>query len=111
MSGGKDTLSALPQQEKTKLAYKILHCGWICALASELAAARAVLDEHHDSLPQDRRDHNNYRLGRIGTHNVAIACLPEGVIGVTSAAGVAEQMLWKRTRGPRMHKMTFGWET
>lgn len=66
--------------------------GWICALATEMAVARAMLDERHDSLPQDRRDHNSYALGRIGPQYVAIAYLPEGVMGVTSAAQVAEQM-------------------
>src|SRR5271168_3148055 len=68
--------------------------GWICALATEMAAARAMLDERHDSLPQDRRDYNSYALGRIGPHNIVIACLPEGVMGVTSVARVAEQMSW-----------------
>lgn len=68
--------------------------GWICALATEMAVARAMLDERHDSLPQDRRDYNSYALGRIGPHNVVIACLPEGVMGVTSVARVAEQMSW-----------------
>jgi hypothetical protein len=62
---------------------------WICALATELATARAILDEHYNSLLQDRRDHNNYTLGRIGPHDVAIACLP--------AAQVTEQMLWTFT--------------
>jgi hypothetical protein len=63
----------------------------------ELAAARAMLDEHHVSLPQDRRDHTSYTLGRIGPHNVAVACLPEGIMGVTSAARVVEHMLWTFT--------------
>ena len=71
--------------------------GWICALPIEMAVARAMLDERHDSLPKDRRDHNNYTLGRIGPHNVAIACLPAGSMGVTSAARVAEHMSWTFT--------------
>ena len=45
-------------------------------------------------MPQDRRDHNNYTLGRIGPHNVAIACLSEGVMEVISVARVAEEILW-----------------
>jgi hypothetical protein len=85
------------QQPSTKLTHSDYTVGWICALAIELAAARAMLDEQHDSLPQDRRDHNNYTLGRIGPHYVAIACLPDGVMGVTSAARVEEQMLWTFT--------------
>jgi nucleoside phosphorylase len=85
------------QQPSTKLMHSDYTVGWICALATELAAARAMLDERHDSLPQDRRDNNNYTLGRIGPHHVAIACLSDGVMGVTSAARVAEQMLWTFT--------------
>jgi nucleoside phosphorylase len=67
--------------------------GWICALPSEMAAARAMLDEHHNSLQQNSRDHNTYTLGRIGRHNVVLACLPTGVIGTLSAARVANRML------------------
>jgi nucleoside phosphorylase len=67
--------------------------GWICALALEMAAAVAILDERHSNLPQSLSDHNNYQPGRIGEHNVIIACLPAGVTGTTSAATVAAQML------------------
>ena len=67
--------------------------GWICALPSEMAAARAMLDEHHNPLQQNWRDHNTYTLGRIGRHNVVLTCLPTGVIGALSAARVASQML------------------
>ena len=58
-----------------------------------MAAARAMLDEHHNPLQQNSRDHNTYILGRIGRHNVVLACLPTGVIGTLSAARVANQML------------------
>jgi nucleoside phosphorylase len=58
-----------------------------------MAAAVGMLDKRHESLPQDSRDHNNYVLGQIGPHNVTIACLPAGVMGVTSAARVASHML------------------
>ena len=57
-----------------------------------MAVAVGMLDERHDSLPQNSNDHNNYTLGRVGQHHVAIACLPAGVTGVTSAARVASQM-------------------
>ena len=63
--------------------------GWICALPTELAAAVAMLDKRHDRLPQGSQDHNKYTLGRIGEHNVAIACLPSGLPGTTSAATLA----------------------
>ena len=66
--------------------------GWICALATELAAAVGMLDKRHNPLPQDSHDHNNYTLGRIGVHNVVIACLPSGVMGTTSAAVVASHI-------------------
>ena len=51
-----------------------------------------MLDERHEMLPQPSTDDNNYTLGRIGPHNVVMACLPAAVTGVTSAARVAEQM-------------------
>jgi nucleoside phosphorylase len=57
-----------------------------------MAVAVGILDERHDSLPQNPHDHNNYTLGRVGQHNIAIACLPAGVTGVTSAARAASQM-------------------
>ena len=66
--------------------------GWICALPIELAAAVAMLDERHNPLLQNPNDKNNYTLGRIGIHNVAIACLPSGVTGTTSAAIVANRI-------------------
>ncbi|KAJ0415697.1 hypothetical protein BJY00DRAFT_317632 [Aspergillus carlsbadensis] len=68
---------------------------WICALPLELAAACAMLDERHDPLPldPDSRDTNNYVLGRVGSHNTVVACLPYGVTGTVSAARVVNQML------------------
>ncbi|CAG8934788.1 unnamed protein product [Penicillium salamii] len=67
--------------------------GWISALPIEMAAARAALDEEHGKLPTPKSDSNNYALGEIRGHNVAIACLPSGVYGTTTAAFVASQML------------------
>lgn len=69
--------------------YKV---GWICATYRELAAAIAMLDERHQRLAPASPDSNTYTLGRIGGHNVALGCLPDGVIGTTSAATVASQM-------------------
>lgn len=65
---------------------------WICALAIEMAAAEAMLDERHPALPTIPGDDNTYVAGRVGSHNVIIACLPAGVYGTTSAANVASQM-------------------
>jgi ankyrin repeat domain-containing protein 50 len=67
--------------------------GWICALPTEMAAALAMLDEPHATLPTGPKDDNNYSFGRMGHHNVVMACLPSGVTGTISAAKVATQML------------------
>lgn len=68
--------------------------GWVCALPSEMAAAKAMLDVIHPNLVrQDSSDHNNYILGQIQNHNVVIASLPAGVYGNTPAATVAKDML------------------
>ncbi|KAF3004398.1 hypothetical protein E8E13_010156 [Curvularia kusanoi] len=69
--------------------YKV---GWVCALAIELAAAEEMLDEEHETPAYDDNDTNIYTCGRIGEHNVVIACLPEGQMGTISAATVAHQM-------------------
>jgi nucleoside phosphorylase len=66
--------------------------GWVCALPVELAAAQEILDEEHDTPPSAAHDTNIYTCGRIGEHNVVIACLPEGQTGTNSAAAVAVQM-------------------
>jgi nucleoside phosphorylase len=59
-----------------------------------MAAAKAMLDEIHPDLPTMSNDQNTYILGRIRAHNVVIACLPSGVYGTTSAAIVADQILF-----------------
>ncbi|KAF2626358.1 hypothetical protein BU25DRAFT_432165 [Macroventuria anomochaeta] len=66
--------------------------GWVCALWVELAAAEEMLDEEHDTPQCDAHDTNIYTCGRVGEHNVVIACLPEGQMGNNSAAAVAVQM-------------------
>ncbi|KAM6484184.1 hypothetical protein HDV62DRAFT_314970 [Trichoderma sp. SZMC 28011] len=67
--------------------------GWISALNEELMLAMAMLDEEHgrpQSTPRD--DTNAYHLGRIGEHNIAMACLSGGQMGTGPAAIVAENM-------------------
>jgi nucleoside phosphorylase len=61
----------------------------------ELAAAKAMLDDIHPSLPLDPNvnDTNCYVLGSLGGHNVVLASPPSGVYGSTSVAAVATQML------------------
>ncbi|XP_014556052.1 hypothetical protein COCVIDRAFT_100906 [Bipolaris victoriae FI3] len=66
--------------------------GWVCALPVELAAAQEMLDEEHGMPPSSTHDTNIYTCGRVGKHNVVIACLPEGQMGTHSAAAVAVQM-------------------
>ncbi|RVD83517.1 uncharacterized protein DFL_007903 [Arthrobotrys flagrans] len=57
-----------------------------------MAAARAMLDEVHEDLPNSSKDLNSYVFGAIGNHNVVMACLPCGIYGVTPAALVVSQM-------------------
>ncbi|KAK5678283.1 hypothetical protein LTS10_009455 [Elasticomyces elasticus] len=60
-----------------------------------MAAVKAILDEVF-SAPHNNtntRDSNSYNFGRIGLHNVVVACLPAGVTGKVSAASVAMDMM------------------
>lgn len=67
--------------------------GWMCALSTELTAARAMLDCEHPNLPKPQNDDpNTYTLGSIGKHNIVIACLPQGQFGNNVAATVASKM-------------------
>ena len=66
--------------------------GWICALEAELAASQAMLDEEHPDLLQAENDTNTYTLGRIGQHNVVLACLPLGTTGIGAAATAARDL-------------------
>ncbi|KAH6665145.1 hypothetical protein B0J14DRAFT_235791 [Halenospora varia] len=77
----------------SSLAHHDYTVGWICALPNpELVAALFMLDIEHPRLPRKQADTNNYTLGQIGQHNVAIACLPQGEYGLSSATNVASQM-------------------
>ncbi len=68
--------------------------GWICAITTESVAARAFLDEEHDGPCQvAQHDNNSYVLGKIGSHNVVIAVLPDAEYGIASAAVVAQSLL------------------
>ncbi|KAK4085591.1 uncharacterized protein Triagg1_581 [Trichoderma aggressivum f. europaeum] len=67
--------------------------GWISALHEEFMLAMAMLDEEHgrpQSTPRD--DTNAYHLGKIGEHNITMACLSGGQMGTGPAAIVAENM-------------------
>jgi nucleoside phosphorylase len=82
-------------EHPAKFAHGDYTVGWICALPeTELVAAMAMLDERHPALPAiDPHDANSYVLGRIGDHNVVIACLPAATTGKVSAATVAKDMI------------------
>lgn len=67
--------------------------GIICALDVERTAVEAILDEEHERLPKVAGDDNVYTFGRIGKHNVVVACLPAGVMGKVSATAVAKDMM------------------
>jgi nucleoside phosphorylase len=81
--------------DSTTMKHQHYTVGWISALPTEMAAAEGMLDELHEPLPlqPDSQDQNTYTLGRIGPHNVVLACLPAGVTGTISAARMATQML------------------
>lgn len=61
---------------------------WVCALYIEMAAAKAMLDNIHETPPMDMSDGNTYVLGNIGRHNIVIACLPDGRYGTNNAASI-----------------------
>ncbi|PLB48358.1 nucleoside phosphorylase [Aspergillus steynii IBT 23096] len=76
-----------PRTHKTAMDYTI---AWICALPTEMAAAKGMLDEVQESLQTHPGDGNSYILGRIGLHNIVITCLPH--YGTTPAAVMVSQM-------------------
>jgi nucleoside phosphorylase len=70
------------------------HIGWICAVEVEYVIASELLDEEFPEAPRtSSNDDNMYTCGRIGRHQVVMACLPKGKYGLTSAASVAKDML------------------
>ncbi|GLB07737.1 hypothetical protein AtubIFM57258_003101 [Aspergillus tubingensis] len=82
-----------PQQSLRCADYRV---GWVCALALELTAAKAMLDTGH-GRPSDLEilsgfDDNQYEFGQIGGHNVVLAVLPSGGYGVAQAALAANMM-------------------
>lgn len=80
------------QANRQRLSHDDYRVGWICAIPIEMAAARAMLDEVHDCLPNWPNDENTYTLGSIGQHNIVIVCLPTGGYGTNNAAIVASNM-------------------
>jgi nucleoside phosphorylase len=76
----------------SKLSHDDYTVAWICALPLEMTAAKAMLDEVHDRLPQPESDNNAYTLGCVYGHHVVIACLQSGVYGTASAATAVAEM-------------------
>ena len=84
---------------RTKYTHNDYTVAWICALPIEMAAAEAMLEEIHPKLSAVyASDTNQCTLGRLGGHNIVLACLPNGVYGTTSAAIVATHMLYSFSR-------------
>lgn len=84
-----DTFPDPFQDEPCSKDYTI---GWICAIPSEMAAACEILDQEFEGLDDhDSEDQSHYQRGRIGKHNIVIACLSD--YGTTPAATVAKDML------------------
>ncbi|KAK1566078.1 uncharacterized protein LY79DRAFT_112720 [Colletotrichum navitas] len=83
-----------PGSRAVKLSHEAYTVGWVCALPLEMAAAEAMLDDTHEPLAMNANDSNVYTFGRIGPHNIVIACLPSGQYGTNSAAVVANNMRW-----------------
>ncbi|RYP81628.1 hypothetical protein DL770_005836 [Monosporascus sp. CRB-9-2] len=80
------------ERSLTRLSHDDYNVGWICALHIEMAAAKAMLDNVHDSLPKHSNDSNTYTVGNIGRHNIVIASLPANGYGTNNAATVANHM-------------------
>lgn len=83
-----------PHFDRNSLTHEDYTIGWMCALPIELTTAKAMLDQIHPDLPKaNAADSNTYTLGSIGSHNVALAGLPNGSYGTNSAAVAASHML------------------
>lgn len=76
------------------LTVKDFQVAWICAIQTEYVVASQLLDAEFLEGPDglDSTDENVYTFGRVGLHNVVIACLPKGKYGLTSAASVAKDV-------------------
>jgi nucleoside phosphorylase len=68
---------SIPPQGSPSLSCDDYTIGWISALAIESAAAAEMLDIEHEPLPVAPGDSNDYVLGKIGNHNVVMACINE----------------------------------
>lgn len=84
-------MATSPAPEMRQLSHSMYTVAWVSPLVIEQIAAIKMLDEEHCPLSQSPRDHNVYKLGRIGNHNIVIAGLHRA--GKASAASVVSQMV------------------
>ncbi|KIM96578.1 hypothetical protein OIDMADRAFT_132188 [Oidiodendron maius Zn] len=73
---------------KIKLPADAYTVGLIYIKPLEMNAITVMLDERHESVPLRLGDDNEYMLGRIGVHNVAVAGPPRGAQGKAAIADV-----------------------
>ena len=84
------TLDRFRQNFRSSYPRESYNIGIICALDVEKAAVEATFDEEHSKLAGDD---NVYSFGRIGVHNVVVACLLADFMGKGSATAVARDMM------------------
>lgn len=65
----------------------------IRALDVEKVAVEATLDEEQGRVEKATGDDNAYTVGKIGAHNVVVACLPARAMGKVSVTAVANDMM------------------
>lgn len=82
----------IAERRGKSLTYDEYKIGIIYALPKELAAIKASSDEHHQCLPQLKKDTNSYCLGSIGTRNVVAACLLYEEYDISIVAKAASDM-------------------
>ncbi|KAH6649521.1 nucleoside phosphorylase domain-containing protein [Chaetomium tenue] len=73
---------------KIRLKADAYTVGLIYVKPLEMHAITAMLDEHHEAVPMRLGDDNEYTLGKIGYHNVAIVGPPRGAQGKVAIANV-----------------------
>ncbi|KAM0794142.1 nucleoside phosphorylase domain-containing protein [Usnea florida] len=74
--------------------------GWICALPLELTAAQGMLDERYEDsdLVRSPRDTNQYTLGQIAGHQIAVTCLVSAGNNHAGSAAIHMQYTFENLR-------------
>ncbi|KAH7123049.1 kinesin [Dactylonectria macrodidyma] len=81
------------EETPAQLTYNDYTAGWVAVLPCEIDAARLLLDHEHKRLDSTRGDANNYILGDVDGHNIAITYPGFGIKGETAETHVASNML------------------